>query len=244
MGLLVAEHLGSNPDKWRTIIDDTFKRFERYVKDDGLAPRFWISCCVTIIVGAQIANDLGCKFDINKLWDFLAETYAANSKRLINEAMRGGSRENTTSQLSQFLNLHQRNSIWTDRQPGKGNLKVTVLNLSHLPIGVSVYIHWIVADRLLRFHKGEFARFVNEQGGSPQTVIGGLEKEYGAITKNARIASGTIFSCAADRIIEIAINEGSELYEQLTAHNHALAISLSPTHDSRAAFVLSNSKEH
>jgi len=222
MGLLVAEHLGSNPAKWRVVIDDTFKRFEKYVKDDGLAPRFWVSVCVTLIVGAQIANELGCQFDVSGLWDFLAETYAANSKRLINEAMRGGSRENTTSQLSQFLNTHQRNSVWTDSQPGKGRNKVTMLN--QLLIGTAVFIHWIVQDKLLRLHKGEFIKFVSEQGGSPQTVISGLEKEYGAIIKQARMASGTAFVCTSDRVIEIEINEGSELYEQLTAHNHALAV--------------------
>jgi hypothetical protein len=228
MGLQYAQLLGRNPAKIDAWVYDVCKRFAvdvKAVKEE----RFWVALCGTLLAGAELANSLGATLDLEGMRRFLIGMYAANRRRLVEEAVEGGTMDNTMEALSGFLKRFIAETIWTDTFPmGKG--KPPALTVPHGPptnYPRPIQVQWALNDRLVRICKREFVAYLEWRKIPPRQVINGLVEHFGCVFGYSKIAAGTQYQSIQEQLMCLPVPPGSPLEEQMYAHSNAVDIGAS-----------------
>lgn len=220
MGLKYGKYLSLN----HVAITQAMKKLqdELHHECNGTTPeRFWFAIMASIIMGAQLGNDMGCNFDVPALRKFLIDVLNKNRVRHKEEAVQGGTAINTEELVTAFIKEFNEHQIWTDTYhigPGRPRPVQTIWgpNPQH---GKAIQIQWVVFERLLRISKRTFTDWAHAQDISPMQVLRGMKDNFNAQTDTyARLASGTPQRGGQEHLIEIPIPPGSDFEAQLLAH--------------------------
>jgi len=207
IGLEYARFLGSNI---ATIEPEIFALNEEISKEFDMAneERFWRVMIVTLLKGAEYANQLGfTNIDIPRLKHFL---------KLTLDNMRGDRKAshvdmsdafNVVNVLAQFLNDRRaRHTLRTNRihagrgKPAAGTIQILSMHPDRLD---AIQVHIGVHDKMVRISKTFLNQWLQENGYSIHIMMKSLATELGAITIPARIASGTEYAGASEYLLEI-----------------------------------------
>lgn len=204
LGLVYAKHLALNhgPVSKRTIM--ACKQAEQ-----DLGPRqeerFWVAQIGTLIVGAELANELGADLDVAALKAFLYKTFFDNRRKV--EAMfmpAGGAegRDNTENIMSGYFAKAQTNDqvLWTKGFPtGSGRPAPSVVlhgpkDVKNVSVTTAVAVRWDVTGRKLYVLREHLMDYLAEMNVGMSSVLSTLESAYGMkLQRKVRIAGGTHF---------------------------------------------------
>lgn len=213
MGMQYARLLASDPAGHDKLTKGTMRDVIKAVNQEQ-QERFWPATVAALVVGAQLANKLGCGFDIPEMYDFLIQKYFEMRARVKAANTDGSTIENTQSYVNAFFNEFFDSIVWTDAfNTGRG--KAAAVTPLHLPReGVPALIHFSVGDRTVRFNKLAFADFLKTKEVSLSSVMNNLHSVHGATVLRATIGAGTPRHAMQDYAVSIPIPVGSE-YESM-----------------------------
>jgi hypothetical protein len=219
MGMKYAKMLGSDPEAIDKFTKDVCDTFRNEVKAEP-AERYWTATCGTLIAGAKLANLIGATFDVTALHKWLVAQYYRNRERHMVEATEGGTEVHAEEHLSNFLRDHQLNALYTDSFPqGKGKpSEPKVFFGPKLDRGESIFVQWALNDKLLRFSRSEFRKYLAAQKVPPTSVMRGLAKHFKMTQTSAMLGAGTPWVVLQAHLIQIPVEEGTPLYELMMAH--------------------------
>lgn len=190
------------------------------------AERYWTATCGTLIAGATFANMIGATFDIPAMKAWLIEQYLKNRSRRASEATEGGTEIHAEEALSNFLRDKADRALFTDTFPhGKGKpSSVSIIHGPRLEGAKGIEVHWAVEDKLLRFSRSEFRKYLMQQKIPPTSVMRGLAKHFNMSQSYAMLGATTPWAIGQSHLICIPVEEGSSLYSLMMAHRpHAVA---------------------
>lgn len=223
MGLKYAKMLGSDPKGIDDFTKNICDKFREEVKATP-SERYWTATCGTLIAGAELANLVGAKFDVPTLHKWLVVQYLKNRARHMSEANEGGTEVHAEEHLSNFLRDHLSNAIYTDTFPkGSGQpAPVKVFSGPRIDKGESIYVQWAITDKVLRFSRSEFRKYLAAQKVPPTSVMRGLTTHYKMTERRATLGAGTPWVVLQANLIEIPVEDGSPLHELMMAHKPTL----------------------
>jgi hypothetical protein len=223
MGLKYAKMLGSDPAGIDAFTKDICDKFREEVKAQP-SERFWTATCGTLIAGARLANLIGASFNVDALHKWLVEQYLKNRARHKDEANEGGTVTHAEEHLSNFLRDNAANAIYTNTFPqGKGKPgEIKVYHAPRLDRGESIYIQWALDDKVLRFSRSQFRKYLSQQKVPPTSVLRGLATHYNMSQTSAMLGAGTEWVVLQAHLINIPVKEGTPLHELMMAHKPIL----------------------
>lgn len=219
VGIEYAKLLAADPEK---ILKFTSGVSEDFVKTLGATreERFWTAVCGTVFAGAQLGCQLGAPFHLDKIHEFLVDTFyklRVNEQSYTNNAGREPEKY-TMSMLSRYLNARRAETLYTDSAPlrGKQVKIITVLQPTppaNFPRGVKV--QWLCDDLILRISRVDFHNHLHSADVSPNPIMKGLRDFCGMTVARVGLGAGTIYHTLPDECMQIPITPGSDLYDMM-----------------------------
>lgn len=208
VGLLYAQMLAQN----HVVIKKACRDMCQQVEDDMQVQqpeRFWVALVGTLLVGADLANQLAHQcgqqpvFDVVAMKDFLYKTYLANRAKRDALIQKAGSRETTESLMAAFFAKIEAADtvIWTKGMPARGPGRPKDCEVVHGPQNTknvqaltSVAARWDIESGTLYMDKNALITHLSETTGAYGTHLRNLEKIYGMkLEPRVSIGSGTIY---------------------------------------------------
>jgi hypothetical protein len=197
-GLVFADYLGANFED----IDSAVGTMQRHIAASlNTTPdeRFWVAGVAAMLVGAEIANDLGLTaFNIEDLAQFLLKTVETMREQLTMQSIDLSRATSIEDILAQYLkDVRATNYLETNKiHSGKGKPaggSITPQNDTSRLQAVNVQLG--KEDNLLRFSQSHFSKWiVDNRMGSVANITGAMKAQWGMTAKNASLGSGTIFA--------------------------------------------------
>ncbi|MCK1741382.1 DUF927 domain-containing protein [Bradyrhizobium sp. 139] len=207
IGLEYARYLGSNH---KTIEQEVFQANEDLRVELGMEneERFWRGMLAALLKGAEYANAQGyTEINLKGLKGFLVTVLQGMRSKKAAAPVDMSDKLNISNVLAQFLNQHRaRHTIQTNRihtglgRPPAGTIKILTAHPERLE---AIHVHVGVDDKKLRISKYTLNQWFKDHEYSTSVMTDALEKEFGAKTTKARIASGTQYSGALEYLMEI-----------------------------------------
>lgn len=194
IGEAYASYLGSNAKDVRKRVSDRIKWVADVMKTEQ-PERFWNAIIATLMIGAEIGNELGYfRIDLAAMTKFLY----ARLQDMRNIVKRHTSNTSNAINLSDLLSLFlsqksDQNYIETDiiyNRPGPPPA-IHVLSMTHNLRTVEV--HRGRQDRMLRISKDALVLWLRKRDHNPSAFIKELEKKYRAKTIRGKLGVGTSF---------------------------------------------------
>lgn len=218
IGEKYAQLLADQAPMLKEFFTSTVERFKARVeaqKDE----RVWSIMCGALIVGATFAKKLDVDIDVKQLEEFLVEVFLENRRHRNAEGTDAGTAVNTEIMLQGFLKKYsaEGHAVWTDTSAQSGQRRGAVKLMHRMPENNNRQIHvqFIVQDRLVRFSRREFRKYLDEQKSAAGAVIDGLRNSFMASEKQFRLAGGTAYAIPPEWCIEIPVTAGGPLDELL-----------------------------
>lgn len=223
MGDKYARMLGRNIASVDAFVCKVINDFDTLVGGNQ-DERYWLAACGTLLAGAELANQIGACFNLTTMRDFLKVTYMENRKRMVEEAVEGGTENHTMEALAGFFKEYLNETLWTDTcHSGKGKPPpITFLAGPPANYPKPIQIHWAVNDRMLRICRREFLKYLHENKIPPRAVIADLERRFKAEVKKLTIAAGTTYQCVQEQLLCIPVPPHSPLEEQMCSHSNGV----------------------
>lgn len=223
MGLVYAKHLAMNHAaiKQRCIV--ACKQVEADLQATA-EERFWVAQVGTLVVGAELANELGCKIDPIQLKDFLYRVYRENRYKRQTMLAIAGKRDTTESIMTAYFDKVQASdlAIWTSGMVGvQGRPNVcTVIrapkDLRNVALTTAVAARWDVLGRTLYVDRQHLVDFLSEANIGVSTFLDSLKKEYGMTMKRLRLGGGTSYNTGRKQCLVFGdIGESHDWYDLL-----------------------------
>lgn len=219
IGEAYARYIIRDPVAIRAILVSMTKVFGNAVKMQG-PERFWVHACAAIIVGVEIAEQLGVPFHKREIKQFLYDTFLAMRKRVEGEAVVAGTMDHTYDNLTEYLKSQSQNTIWTvNMSGGKGHPRK--VELIHGPdernVKGGINVQWVRDAKLLRFSRKSFYKWVEADGGSsPSLLVNEMTKHLGLTRDRANLTAGTPYQGGPETIFIIPVT--GPLTDMLNAH--------------------------
>jgi len=211
MGVRYSQLLGTNVERVHKLVQDTLQRLDDEIQIKS-EERFHSAIVAAVYVGAKLANELGCDFHYEEIWEFMKAEFLRQRLRRDNGGIVSGTNSYTAHQFNQFLKERGENTIWVARLPPKKSGRpapvmaegVTLLHPRQVHIRMAYY------DRMISFSWEAFRAWSIAQSTEPSAVLNGLVKHFGAKEAGeVNLAAGTGVSGARERIIDIPVSSGS-----------------------------------
>jgi hypothetical protein len=198
-GLVYAKHLGNNADAVRKRVRDVSEMVNNRLKCTN-EERLWAYTITTLLVGAEIANNLGLTtIDIPRLAGFLLTDVINDMRNVVNPSvgLAASVMKEPLEIVSDFLmSLQPDRYLATDDVPlQKQTIIPNILNgdLGRLMIR-RVEAHCITKRHQLRLSRHAFMEYAKERGMYRRGLVAALEKEFGVKTMPLRLGLGTQFA--------------------------------------------------
>lgn len=220
LGQEYAKMLGNDPDGIDKFATDIVDSFSREVKEQT-GERYWVSICGTLLAGAELANRLGCNFNIPRMHDFLIQKFFEQRERILAANTRGGTKDNTDESLANFLKEFTDETLRTDGL-NQGRGKPKTITVIQGPTGVvprPINVHWAISDRLLILSSRAFHDYLKKNDTPPATVMRGLKQHYKMERTFKCMGAGTRYHQPQEPVLVIPVPEGSPLEPVMNAYN-------------------------
>jgi hypothetical protein len=222
MGYRYAELLGHKITRVRELIKAAQEQIEKCMGGvTGADERYWSAAATCLLASAYIANSLivqerkdlglpaGPLFDIDGVRDHVIEIYRAMRLRVGEAAITSSKEDYVRLHLSNFLNEHTKNTIWTGVDGDI--LHPDLVSVRHMG---QVMVRWRVPEKTLVISSKVFNGFL-EREKITDAVIAGMKKHYGATKTRLCIAAGTDIPSAQEYLLQIPVKDDSWLTETL-----------------------------
>ena len=221
MGLKFSELLGTDPDRVDKIGSDWNRKFHSEMQ--AIQPeRFWTGGCSAMLAGAQLANEIGAGFDMDRLYDFLKAVFQKNRERVAGDTAQTGSERGALDMLIMYFKERIAETLRSKQMLVKAGRVKNIEVISNPAINVHnlkpVQIHWGIEPRLCRISRSDFRAFLEKREISYRPVMQGLKAYYNATDDtSATLGGGSSFGIGIERVIEIPVPVGSPLEEWMLA---------------------------
>lgn len=207
IGLIYAQMLALNHAAIKKACQDACRQVEIDLGQQQ-PERFWVALVGTLIVGADLANQLCVQegeqpvFNVPALKAFLYDTFRANRAKRDALLHKAGNRDTIEAIMSGFFAQQEVRDtvIWTNGMPaGRGRPKLTDVvhgprdtkNVSQM---TGITARWNVEGKTLYVDKAALVAYLNDATGAYGTHISNLEKVYGMkIEHRVSLGAGTVF---------------------------------------------------
>lgn len=225
MGVLYAKYLAINHVAIHKMVTDESLHFEQALTATQ-EERLWVAMCSCLVTGAKLANVLGADFKVERLRDFLKETY--EKMRLLRDgaSLRAGSADSVEDILTYYLTykMGRQQVIWTDTLSHRfGRPPQAVLIAGSKPGQVidGIHVRFSRDTNEVAISKKDFYSYMHDNKYAATTTERGLVAAYGAIVKKIRLCGGTSHDSGRSPCIILPIKAGSDMEYML--HNHSAA---------------------
>ncbi len=184
--------------------------------------RFWPATCASILVGAELANTLGCEFHVPEMRAFMIKQIIENRNRIADQHLGAGTMTHTEYQLTAFLKAYTRHTLRTETAPLKKPGRAAPVHVLSTPQpGFPVHVHWVLGNMELRFSQREFNNWLRDpkQSGSPAGAMAALRKQMNARTERGKLGIGTTYVAGPEVMIVIPVLPASELNTIMRAYS-------------------------
>lgn len=209
----------------RARIEERGREFDRVVSLRR-AERFWSKVASTIIVGAELCNEMHIEglipFDIPLMTEFMSRTVATMRGRVVEETK---TENDPCDTLTRFLKAHIQNILITDIAPdlnrkggGTGRpAPVNILSRGHQFNKYPVYAQFIKDYNILRVDRKKFEEWASDYEIPCNPVYKALQKIHGMTRKRLSLGAGTGLTVGQEYVCEIPIGPMSPWRDLLSS---------------------------
>jgi len=167
------------------------------------AERFWFSMMGSLIVGAQIANELGLvKINVRTLAQYLID----NLTRLRGRSIESMSSSQPDEIIATYMQAHQDKILYVDKFPEpRQNKKHYMPQIIASPKTDKIICHVARDSNLVRFSRSDFNRWLSARKMNPYSTWHGLVAKCGAKELRTLLGFGTKYEIPTQRVIECTI---------------------------------------
>lgn len=212
VGEKYSKLLGEASGDIQQMVDREFRILEAAIPP-LTSERFWTALYVSIIVGGQLANAIGCNFDLVALQQFMREVYKDMRERVASLTMTQQSRADDL--LQKFYNEFPGYVLRTDRIPVNRYDKVALRGELPKNPQQKIYFHWTTESRKFRFTIDHFTKWCRDGGFPALEMLKSLQQQYGAVKHRVNMGAAVSIDCGRAWIYEIDIPPGSWMEEEL-----------------------------
>lgn len=221
MGLSYSKKLGTDTARIDKMVLDALDRFSTEV---AMQPeeRFRCAIAATIYVGAVLANELGCDFHVDDIWEFMKARFIEQRGTIKKSDIVSGTANNSANALTQFMKTYTDNALWVGNLPVKAGAPraLTFIAGPNTQRARPVHIRLAVADRFIDISKTKFFGWMVTNEITPSAVMDGLAEHFHA-TEPGRfnLAAGSgVLGGEREPVIRIPVPPGSPFETDLFAH--------------------------
>jgi Domain of unknown function (DUF927) len=186
--------------------------------------RLWVALVGTLLVGAQLANELGCELDVPALKDFLYKVYRQNRQKRDDMVPLAGAKDTTSETMSEFFAKVATNDqmLWTKGMPvGAGKPMTDAVSIVHQPrdsknvaVMMGVSVRWEISERRLYISKKALVDYLEENNLPVGTVLVSLQRSYKMERKPKTSIGAGVYDLGRITCLVFNIGAGHE-WEQL-----------------------------
>lgn len=221
MGMEYSALLGRDIARVDALVKDTLDKFAVAV-DMKSEERFRCAMASTTYAGATLANELGCNFNLDEIWEFLRVEFINQRAVIDNSQIVAGTAENTQTAFTQFMKSYTESALWIGALPAsrKGMPDAIVYlagpNRTHPK---PVHIRLAVSDRTIDVSRTRLTEWLGFMKYTPSTILEGLAKYFGSSeVGRINLAAGAGVTGGREPIIRIPVPPGSPFESDLFAH--------------------------
>lgn len=221
MGRLYAKYLAVNIEQVTKDVIASCKMVEEDLKNTG-EERLWVTLVGTMLVGARIANELGCEIGLDRLKTFLYATYLDNRNRRNNMVSVSGKRATTEAIMTEYFGsvMASDQMIWTKGMPmGPGKPPECTLlkqpSAARNPAG-TVVVRWDVDKAMLLISKKHLVDWLDEENVGVNTCLASLQAEYAmTFQQKVRLSGGTIYDSGRGTVLAFPIKGANHDWHEM-----------------------------
>lgn len=221
MGLQYSALLGSDVARIDKLVKDTLDRFATEVSMQS-EERFRCAMASTTYVGAVLANELGCDFNLAELWEFMKTEFLTQRAKITQSQIVSGTAENTQTAFTQFMKSYTESALWVGGLPAvkKGQPEaITYIAGPSRQHPKPVHIRLAVADRVIDVSHTKLREWLSFMKYTPSSIVDGLKEHFGAIEPGRfNLAAGAGVTGGREPIIRIPVPPGSPFESDLFAN--------------------------
>lgn len=213
VGDAYAKFLAENSDHVAALVQERGREFDKLVNATQ-KERYWSYCCACVLIGAEIARDLGfAPFDLELMRAFLVKSFTDLRRRVQDDLVEGV--DVAIEQLSGFIKDNSNAVLITDGVPMKGR--------SARPINIYVRPHQIFyknvsvqfvdreIDPICRIDRRKLHEWLEHRKIPTTLIYGRLKKDSYTVTEKMGLGAGTEHASGRERALELKIEPGSWL---------------------------------
>jgi hypothetical protein len=223
LGVKYAQYLGLHHAKIMERgreIENEFAKEVDYRSED----RFWMTTCVAILTGAEVANLILPEpmFHVDEIKAFLKAEYLRQRAFIEKTYVKPMSKDGGLDLMSAFLKGNIDNQAWSwDMPPARGRANLSPVRGAPENRANPVHIHWYVIPKIVRISVESIETWVykNRETISIQAseVVESIKKTFDAVDhRRKNLAAGLSGKGQTqERTLEISIDMNSPLYDTL-----------------------------
>ena len=212
-GRVYAEYLATNVDFVRSRVQRMRVKLGEAAKERP-SERFWLAMMAAMIVGAQIAKEIGLMdTDIRTLTSYLVN----NMTRLRGRTQQSMASSDPLEILGTYIQQHQDKLLHVDKFPAaRQNTRNYMPEIiGGPPKSSKIIVHMARDEKRVRFARSDFLRWM-ESRGMPQSLLTTMMLELGGKETKALLGCGTAYEIPTrQRLIEFPITPSISLDEVL-----------------------------
>lgn len=200
-GKVYAAYLATHSTEVSQRVQDTFQKLAMAGKMEA-QERFWFAIATILIVGAQLAGELGLvNINVRELAQFLL----GNINRLRGRSGDAMQLSNPAEILASFMAAYQDRALVVKRFPGmKQNLKTYVADMSEgMPKADKIAYHVAREENLLRISRAELQRWLEYRQLPVYNVLKRFKDELGARDLRCKLGAGTRWELPPQQVLEL-----------------------------------------
>jgi len=222
VGVRYSQLLGTNVERIHKQMTGVLERFSNEVSIRS-EERFRCAVAATVYMGAVLANEIGCDFNVNEMWSFLKDEFLKQRHKIDTANVVAGTGENSANWTSHFLKTNADNAVWIDtmpsRRPGQPPGIVWVAGVNHLRPR-PIHVRLSISDRVIDISRTKFFEWLVLKEVIPSSVLTGLVRHFGA-TEPGRLnlaAGAGVLGGGREPVIRIPVPDDSPFLSDLYAH--------------------------
>lgn len=202
-GRIYAQYLATHAGSIEERVQEVFKRVAS-AGNMANQERFWFAIVAALIVGAEMAGQLGLvKIDTKALLGYLMQ----NLQRLRGRSVDALSAVEPVELLAAFMAAYQDRSVLVGKFPaGKQNAKSYLPDVLGVPRGDKVVYHVSQSEQRIRFPVSEMIRWLESRQLPSGTVLRRFKQELNAEELRFRIGLGTKWELPPQRCMEVILD--------------------------------------
>ena len=222
VGEIYSTILGQSSTDLAKMVSEYSDKFSTLVEAKK-AERFWVAICAVLITGSVLANKMGASFDLDAMQKFLYDAFLELRGRVYQGASADSvDIEQADQVITEFLKANSENTLRTKNVAGRGRVDGEKVGYVKGPMrDVKINVSWVLTPRLLRFARGPFETYLQENNYSPAMIFRQLKKQYGMRTARLNLCAGVPHNGGQETVLILQVPQGHWLEEAMYAYTSA-----------------------